>query len=187
MIKKDMKKIHFSHKKIYHLRNKILKAREKKYYKIIEFSRQTKNIKKNYFTTIVIHLNIKGFPKNNMNFIEALKYFIKFLEPYFIPNKILKYDLLFNIDGDCLLINIDEDPMIVKYFFYNFEKNWRFFDIDIYTKKSMISSSLLGLDGKRCVICKRKYDFCKVNNKHTTRQVRKKVNFLIKKFNSNFK
>ncbi len=182
-----MEKVLINHKNYLCLRNKILSSRENQYKKILKYFQEEEDFD---YIIISISLNIKGFPKFHSAFTEILKYIIKFYENYFSPYNIKSYKMFTGISGESLLIKIKAEPMITKQITYNLEKKFRFLDIDIYTKKRMISSSLIGLKKKRCIICNDEYDICRFKDKHTVRQLRKKVNQLIKQFilnlNNNF-
>ncbi|MCR4422448.1 MAG: citrate lyase holo-[acyl-carrier protein] synthase [Exilispira sp.] len=179
-----MKKIIIKHKNYKYIRSKILQSRENQYKKILKYLKGEKE--NTEFIIISISLNIKGFPKYNFSFLESLKYIINFFESYFGHNNIISYKTITGISGEFLLIKIKAEPMVTKYITYNLEKKFRFLDIDIYTKNSMISSSLICLKKKRCIICNDEYDICQYKKRHTVRQLRKKVNQSIKDFLLNF-
>lgn len=184
-----MKNKILNHKKINKLRQQILSSRENTYGKIKSYIQEiihaSVSEKKNS-CFILVSLNIKGFPKNNLKFLQSLKYFIDFVESCFSLYKIKRYKLFTGLNGFILLIVIEESPIIAKYLFYNLEKNWRFLDIDIFFNNKMISSSLIELEKKKCIICNNFFDFCRFKNRHTIRQLRKKTISLINKFCENY-
>ncbi|MFN3410977.1 MAG: citrate lyase holo-[acyl-carrier protein] synthase, partial [Exilispira sp.] len=84
--------------------------------------------------------------------------------------------------GLTVVILIKESPVILKYISYKIEENLRFLDIDIFYGNKYISSSILKLNKKKCIICSNNYDWCLYNKKHTIRNMRRLTIYKIKKF-----
>lgn len=179
-----MKKRLYSHKKNKIFQYKILDSREKTYNIINNFINE--KIIKDNLTLICITFNIKGLPKIIFQSISALRVLLRFYEKFY-GYKSIKYTKFMNsFSGLILLIAIEGSPPSLKYMSYNIEKENRFFDIDVFYKKNYISSNLLGLSPKKCILCDEVANICIYKKTHTIRQVRKKVIFEIKRFNKIF-
>ncbi len=179
-----MKKLKFNHRSLISYKEKLLISRENLYNNIKSYMDENK--KGNCDTFVLISFNYPGVPKYNRYFNDAIRYLIIFFENFFTTQSILNYKLFISFAGSVLLINIKQFPIILKNICYNIEKNCRFFDIDIVANKRMITSMLVGLNQKNCIICGRNTNICRIKKKHTTRILRKRMNYLLKNFCFNF-
>jgi len=179
-----MKKFKYNHKDVFIFRDKLLISREKTFKILKEYINSKSFI--NTDTFLVISFNYPGLPKLNFNFIRSLRYLIDFFESFFFINNIISYKLIISFSGPQLIIKINKPAILLKKICYNIETQCRFFDIDVYTNENIISSNILGFEEKKCIICGCKISRCRIKNKHPKRQIRKRINFLIKEFCNKF-
>lgn len=170
----------WSHRNTFKLREDLLDSREMMFNKILFYMNKDKLDDLNTF--IIAGLNIKGFPKYAKHFDRSLNYLLIIIETIFSSSKIKSYRVFKSIIGSFLIIEINESPIIVKNVCYNIEKNWRFFDLDIFFENKIISSNLLNFPEKLCVICQEKVSVCNRKKRHSIRQIRKKIIYLINEF-----
>lgn len=175
-----MNKNRYTYRNIMLLQNKVLYLREKLFEKIHKYIKMmTVN---SDFTSVVISINLKGFPKSFEKLNIVFNSIIELFEKFFFEKRIISCKLFTGMLGIKLVIVIKESPMILKYISYKIEKNLRFLDIDIFYNNKFISSSILGLNKKKCIICSNNYDYCLYNKRHTIRILRRITIYKIKKF-----
>ncbi|MFN3411686.1 MAG: citrate lyase holo-[acyl-carrier protein] synthase, partial [Exilispira sp.] len=125
-----MNKNIYNHRNIILLQNKVLKLREKLFGKIHNYIKMmTAN---SDFTSVVISINLKGFPKNFEKLNIVFNSIIEFFEKFFLEKRIISCKLFVSMLGLTVVILIKESPVILKYISYKIEENLRFLDIDIF-------------------------------------------------------
>lgn len=141
----------------------LLKEREEKYKAILSFSKK--------YSVIEISVNTPFFPKNNSYTDICLKITLNYLIKKYNKN-ILKIRYFNNFAGSFILIEINSDPVVLKNKLINFENSYRIIDIDIYYKGIKLSSKNLNLPEKKCFICNRSFNFCRMNKTHSTYEIK---------------
>ena len=160
--------------------NRMLEAKEKRYYKI-------KDLTESYKAPVLsFMLNIPGEDKN---FEEAVSFHKKYVEK--IKNlleenkiKILFEDYQNLVTGMEYLAVLDGDGCVIKKLMMEVEEEslgGRLLDIDIYDKDfSQISRSSLGLPERKCIICGDTARTCIKKERHNLKELEERVREIIK-------
>ena len=160
--------------------NRMLEAKEKRYYKI-------KDLTESYKASVLsFMLNIPGEDKN---FEEAVSFHKKYVDK--IKNlleenkiKILFEDYQNLVTGMEYLAVLDGDGCVIKKLMMEVEAEslgGRLLDIDIYDKDfSQISRSSLGLPERKCIICGDTARTCIKEERHSLKELEERVREIIK-------
>lgn len=160
--------------------NRMLEAKEKRYYKI-------KDLTEKYEAPVLsFMLNIPGEDKN---FEEAVSFHKKYVEK--IKNlleeekiKILFEDYENLVTGMEYLAVLDGDGCVIKKLMMEVEEEslgGRLLDLDIYDKDfSQISRSSLGLPERKCIICGDTARTCIKEERHKIEELEERVREIIK-------
>ena len=160
--------------------NRMLEAKEKRYYKI-------KDLTECYKAPVLsFMLNIPGEDKN---FEEAVSFHKKYVEK--IKNlleenkiKILFEDYQNLVTGMEYLAVLDGDGRLIKKLMMEVEEEslgGRLLDLDIYDKDfSQISRSSLGLPERKCIICGDTARTCIKKERHNLKELEERVREIIK-------
>ncbi|MDU7531822.1 MAG: citrate lyase holo-[acyl-carrier protein] synthase [Peptoniphilus harei] len=160
--------------------NRMLEAKEKRYYKI-------KDLTESYKAPVLsFMLNIPGEDKN---FEEAVSFHKKYVDK--IKNlleenkiKILFEDYQNLVTGMEYLAVLDGDGRLIKKLMMEVEEEsmgGRLLDIDIYDKDfSQISRSSLGLPERKCIICGDTARTCIKEERHNLKELEERVREIIK-------
>lgn len=160
--------------------NRMLEAKEKRYYKI-------KDLTEIYKAPVLsFMLNIPGEDKN---FEEAVSFHKKYVEK--IKNlleenkiKILFEDYQNLVTGMEYLAVLDGDGCVIKKLMMEVEEEsmgGRLLDLDIYDKDfSQISRSSLGLPERKCIICGDTARTCIKKERHNLKELEERVREIIK-------
>ena len=160
--------------------NRMLEAKEKRYYKI-------KDLTESYKAPVLsFMLNIPGEDKN---FEEAVSFHKKYVEK--IKNlleenkiKILFEDYQNLVTGMEYLAVLDGDGCVIKKLMMEVEEEsmgGRLLDLDIYDKDfSQISRSSLGLPERKCIICGDTARTCIKKERHNLKELEERVREIIK-------
>lgn len=169
---KDSKKI---------LMNRMLEAKEKRYYKIKSLTEKFES------PVLSFMLNIPGEDKN---FEEAVDFHKKHIEKI---KKILEkneLNILFEdyenlVTGMEYISVLDGNGSLIKKLMIEVEENslsGRLLDLDIYDKNfSQVSRSSLGLPERKCIICGDTARSCIKEERHKLEELEEKVREIIKK------
>ncbi|WP_062551674.1 citrate lyase holo-[acyl-carrier protein] synthase [Peptoniphilus phoceensis] len=166
--------------KIYSM-NRMLEAKEKRYYKI-------KNLTEKYKAPVLsFMLNIPGEEKN---FIEAVDFHKKYIEKIKKLLKENKIKILFEdyenlVTGMEYIAVLNGNGSLIKKLMIEVEENslsGRLLDLDIYDKNfSQVSRSSLGLPERKCIICGDTARSCIKEERHKLEELEEKVREIIKK------
>lgn len=160
--------------------NRMLEAKEKRYYKI-------KDLTESYKAPVLsFMLNIPGEGKN---FEEAVSFHKKYVDK--IKNileenkiKILFEDYQNLVTGMEYLAVLDGDGCVIKKLMMKVEEEsmgGRLLDLDIYDKDfSQISRSSLGLPERKCIICGDTARTCIKEERHSLKELEERVREIIK-------
>lgn len=160
--------------------NRMLEAKEKRYYKI-------KDLTESYKAPVLsFMLNIPGEDKN---FEEAVSFHKKYVDK--IKNlleenkiKILFEDYQNLVTGMEYLAVLDGDGCVIKKLMMEVEEEsmgGRLLDLDIYDKDfSQISRSSLGLPERKCIICGDTARTCIKKERHNLKELEERVREIIK-------
>ncbi len=160
--------------------NRMLEAKEKRYYKI-------KDLTESYKAPVLsFMLNIPGEDKN---FEEAVSFHKKYVDK--IKNlleenkiKILFEDYQNLVTGMEYLAVLDGDGRLIKKLMMEVEEEsmgGRLLDLDIYDKDfSQISRSSLGLPERKCIICGDTARTCIKKERHNLKELEERVREIIK-------
>lgn len=160
--------------------NRMLEAKEKRYYKI-------KDLTESYKAPVLsFMLNIPGEDKN---FEEAVSFHKKYVDK--IKNlleknkiKILFEDYQNLVTGMEYLAVLDGDGCVIKKLMMEVEEEsmgGRLLDLDIYDKDfSQISRSSLGLPERKCIICGDTARTCIKKGRHNLKELEERVREIIK-------
>ena len=160
--------------------NRMLEAKEKRYYKI-------KDLTESYKAPVLsFMLNIPGEDKN---FEEAVSFHKKYVDK--IKNlleenkiKILFEDYQNLVTGMEYLAVLDGDGRLIKKLMMEVEEEslgGRLLDLDIYDKDfSQISRSSLGLPERKCIICGKTARTCIKEERHDLKELEDKVREIIR-------
>lgn len=160
--------------------NRMLEAKEKRYYKI-------KDLTGSYKAPVLsFMLNIPGEDKN---FEEAVSFHKKYVDK--IKNlleenkiKILFEDYQNLVTGMEYLAVLDGDGCVIKKLMMEVEEEsmgGRLLDLDIYDKGfSQISRSSLGLPERKCIICGDTARACIKEERHNLKELEERVREIIK-------
>ena len=160
--------------------NRMLEAKEKRYYKIKELTERYKA------PVLSFMLNIPGEDKN---FDEAVSFHKKYVEKIKNLLKENKIKILFEdyknlITGMEYLAVLDVDGREIKKLMMEVEEEsmgGRLLDIDIYDKDfSQISRSSLGLPERKCIICGDIARTCIKEERHDIKEIEDRVREIIK-------
>ena len=161
--------------------NRMLEAKEKRYYKIKDLTEKYKA------PVLSFMLNIPGEDKS---FEEAVSFHKKYVEK--IKNlleenkiKILFEDYENLITGMEYIAVLDGNGSVIKKLMMEVEEEsvgGRLLDLDIYDKDfSRISRSSLGLPERKCIICGDTARSCIKEERHKLEELEEKVREIIKK------
>ncbi|WP_148464796.1 citrate lyase holo-[acyl-carrier protein] synthase [Peptoniphilus harei] len=160
--------------------NRMLEAKEKRYYKI-------KYLTESYKAPVLsFMLNIPGKDKN---FEEAVSFHKKYVDK--IKNileknkiKILFEDYQNLVTGMEYLAVLDGYGCVIKKLMMEVEEEYlggRLLDLDIYDKDfSQISRSSLGLPERKCIICGETARTCIKEERHNLKELEERVREIIK-------
>lgn len=160
--------------------NRMLEAKEKRYYKI-------KDLTESYKAPVLsFMLNIPGEDKN---FEEAVSFHKKYVDK--IKNlleenkiKILFEDYQNLVTGMEYLAVLNGDGCVIKKLMMEVEEEslgGRLLDLDIYDKDfSQISRSSLGLPERKCIICGDTARTCIKKERHNLKELEERVREIIK-------
>lgn len=160
--------------------NRMLEAKEKRYYKIKDLTERYKA------PVLSFMLNIPGEDKN---FEEAVSFHKKYVDK--IKNlleenkiKILFEDYQNLVTGMEYLAVLDGDGCVIKKLMMEVEEEsmgGRLLDLDIYDKDfSQISRSSLGLPERKCIICGDTARTCIKKERHNLKELEERVREIIK-------
>ena len=159
--------------------NKMLEAKEKRYYKI-------KDLTEKYEAPVLsFMLNIPGEDKNFKEAVDFHKKYIEKIKKLLEENKIKilfeEYENL--ITGMEYIGVLDSDGREIKKLMIEIEEEsdgGRLLDLDIYDKDfSQISRSSLGLPERKCIICGDTARTCIKEERHDLKELENKVREII--------
>lgn len=164
--------------------NRMLEAKEKRYYKIKELTEKYKA------PVLSFMLNIPGEDKNFKEAVDFHKKYIEKIKKLLEENKIkiLFEDYEDLITGMEYVGVLDGDGREIKKLMMEVEEETvggRLLDLDIYDKDfSQISRSSLGLAERKCIICDDLARTCIKKERHSQDELEKKVREILKNYKS---
>lgn len=143
--------------------------------------RQNDLIKKYQKPIISYMLNIPGIEKKNQNFERFHNFGFELIKKK-LGDKILDFEYYGEDTGMYYLISVDMNPMDLKILTVDLENkdSGRLFDIDVFDENyNQITRSKLGLNPRKCLICKKNAKDCSRNQTHSYEDLLIEVNKLI--------
>ena len=167
-----------------HAMNRMLEAKEKRYYKI-------KDLTESYKAPVLsFMLNIPGEDKNFEEAVSFHKKYVEEIKNLLEENKIkilnskIRNAESYLVTGMEYLAVLDGDGCVIKKLMMEVEEEslgGRLLDIDIYDKDfSQISRSSLGLPERKCIICGDTARTCIKEERHDLKELEERVREIIK-------